>query len=391
MISVSQLRQVAGRSAKADILQAIADSAPVMLPRYQINTPLRQRHFFAQIAHECDGFKTTQEYASGAAYEGRRDLGNTKKGDGKRYKGRGLIQLTGRANYKTFGNRLGIDLEGDPAQAADPALSFQIACEYWKAKNLNALADRDDVVGITRKINGGPNGLADRKAWLRKFADVFSGDDDGADARPVHLIEPEDDSQDDDPPPTVTESGQGLNVQPQTAAYSLDVKTIQESLIRVGYHEVGGADGRWGGMTAAGIAAFKNDRGLKGEPVIDAALKTELSNAVAESWTRPIAPERANLSAKDVAEKEPAVRQSLWQRLSAKVGLWFAGLGVTWSGITSAFQGVREKVEPVQEFFSDIPSYVWFVGIGGAAVLLLLSSGKVTNNLVDAKRTGKLS
>jgi putative chitinase len=165
-LAVGQMRAFAP-AGRPDILEAVAAGSPV-LDAYAITTPSRTCHFLAQIAHESDGFRTTQEYASGAAYEGRRDLGNTRAGDGKRYKGRGLIQLTGRANYRAYGARLGLDLEADPARAAEPELSLRIACEYWQAKGLNALADRDDIVTITRKINGGANGLAGRKAWLAK-------------------------------------------------------------------------------------------------------------------------------------------------------------------------------------------------------------------------------
>lgn len=131
-----------------------------------IASPLRIAHFIAQIAHESDGFCTTEEYASGAAYEGRTDLGNVNAGDGRRYKGRGLIQLTGRANYRAAGVALGIDLEGYPELGADPAVSVSIAVWYWTSRQLNGWADRDDLVTITKRVNGGTNGLASRRDYL---------------------------------------------------------------------------------------------------------------------------------------------------------------------------------------------------------------------------------
>lgn len=88
-----------------------------------------------QVTHECAGFRTTEEFASGTAYEGRQDLGNTQAGDGKRYKGRGLIQLTGRANYRDIGQIFGLPLEDNPAMAAEPVTALKIACEYWKKRN----------------------------------------------------------------------------------------------------------------------------------------------------------------------------------------------------------------------------------------------------------------
>jgi putative chitinase len=171
-LAADRLRAFAS-GARPDIIDALSAGGPV-LEQYAITTPSRICHFLAQIAHESDGFRTTQEYASGAAYEGRRDLGNTKAGDGKRYRGRGLIQLTGRANYRVYGKRLGLELEGYPELAAQPPASLLIACEYWKAKGLNALADKDDIAAITRRINGGTNGLAGRRAWLAKARRLFA-------------------------------------------------------------------------------------------------------------------------------------------------------------------------------------------------------------------------
>lgn len=138
------------------------------LDSYDINTKLRIAHFMAQVTYECAGFRTTQEFASGAAYEGRLDLGNTNKGDGKRYKGRGLIQLTGRANYRNIGKRLSLPLEDNPELAADAVISLKIACEYWQARNINAVADRDDLIQATKLVNGGLNGLEQRRKYLQK-------------------------------------------------------------------------------------------------------------------------------------------------------------------------------------------------------------------------------
>ncbi|MEC7118972.1 MAG: glycoside hydrolase family 19 protein [Pseudomonadota bacterium] len=123
---------------------------------------LRLIHFVAQVGHESGGFKYMQEIASGAAYEGRQDLGNTQVGDGVRYKGRGVIQLTGRANYRNYGRALGMDFERHPDIVATPSIGMLVACKYWDDKGLNALADVGDIQTITRRINGGLNGYDDR-------------------------------------------------------------------------------------------------------------------------------------------------------------------------------------------------------------------------------------
>lgn len=144
-------------------------SANVHFRTYGIlDTGLRLAHFMGQCAHESGGFRYMEEIASGQAYEGRKDLGNVVPGDGKRYKGRGPIQLTGRANYRAFGREVGIDFESHPEIVAFPSIGLMAAVRYWNSRNLNALADADDLLGITRKINGGTNGLEDRKAQTAK-------------------------------------------------------------------------------------------------------------------------------------------------------------------------------------------------------------------------------
>lgn len=154
--------------AQTRIVGAISDTFSSTLDNYDINTRLRIAHFMGQVTHECAGFRTTEEFASGAAYEGREDLGNTEKGDGKRYKGRGLIQLTGRANYRKIGGILDLALEDNPELAAEPVTSLKIACEYWKMREINVAADRDDLIRATKLVNGGLNGLEDRRKYLQK-------------------------------------------------------------------------------------------------------------------------------------------------------------------------------------------------------------------------------
>ena len=136
------------------------------MTRYAINTKLRQNHFIAQLAHESGEFRYMQELASGSAYEGRKDLGNTETGDGVRFKGRGLIQLTGRANYAAIGKALGIDFVSNPELLETPKYATLSACWFWNSRNLNIWADADDILRITKKINGGVNGLTQREMYL---------------------------------------------------------------------------------------------------------------------------------------------------------------------------------------------------------------------------------
>jgi putative chitinase len=103
---------------------------------YSINTFLRRAHFLAQIRKESDGFCTLTEYASGKDYEGRNDLGNIKPGDGVRYRGRGLIQLTGRTNYRHIGKLLNLPLEENPDLAIVPENAVKLSCLFWQTRHI---------------------------------------------------------------------------------------------------------------------------------------------------------------------------------------------------------------------------------------------------------------
>lgn len=146
-----------------------APYAEAAMVEFSITSQARAQMFLAQVLHESAGLAYFEEIADGHAYEGRRDLGNTHRGDGRRYKGRGPIQLTGRANYRWAGNLLGLALEEQPEMAARHPIGWRIAGLYWKSHGLNELADRGDFVTITRRINGGTNGMASRQMYLRRL------------------------------------------------------------------------------------------------------------------------------------------------------------------------------------------------------------------------------
>ena len=225
MITKEMLRTLCPGS-KEHIIEGVAKYFNQYAIEYGLTTPLRVCHFFAQAAHETAGFRTLEEYASGAAYEGRKDLGNTQKGDGKRFKGRGIFQLTGRANYIKYGKLLGVDLVNNPTVAEQPEISVRVALEYWKSRNINLNADKDDVVGATKKINGGTNGLADRKNYLRNAKDMY------------------------------------------------DILLVQNALIDLGYDLV--PDGRIGRKTTQAIEGFQTKNGLLPDGIAGMKTKSKL-------------------------------------------------------------------------------------------------------------------
>jgi putative chitinase len=161
--------------------------------KYDISTPKRQAYFIGQCMHESGGFKQLKENLNYSAkglmatwpsrfpdtdtaekyernpekiankvYAGR--MGNTEDGDGAKYIGRGLIQLTGKENYANCGSAIGVDLVANPDLLATPKYAALSAGWFWNRKGLNALADADDIDTITKRINGGLIGIADRKA-----------------------------------------------------------------------------------------------------------------------------------------------------------------------------------------------------------------------------------
>lgn len=143
------------------------------MARYGINNRMRVCHFLAQIAHESGELRYTRELASGKAYEGRKDLGNVRPGDGVRYKGRGLIQITGRANYREISKATGVDFEGHPEWLELPQWATMSACWWWNNRGLNELADHDALTAITIRINGWTKGYKSRLMYLGRAKKVI--------------------------------------------------------------------------------------------------------------------------------------------------------------------------------------------------------------------------
>jgi putative chitinase len=152
-----------------------------------------------------------------------------------------LIQLTGRANYKTYGDQLGLDLVGNPDLAADPVTSLAIACEYWREHGLNAFADRDDIETITRRINGGLNGLESRRAYLTRAKAALGIA--GASGTPA-----------------------AARTTLRLGASGEQVTELQSMLAAKGLEVA--ADDQFGPATAAAVEQFQADQGLLADGVV---------------------------------------------------------------------------------------------------------------------------
>lgn len=175
-MNVSTLMSCTGASiANATKFADIIDAA---MDEYEINTPARQAAFLAQIGHESGGLRYVCELwgptQAQVRYEGRSDLGNTEEGDGHRFRGRGLIQITGRDNFTKVSEALGIDFVSTPELLSEPVNAARSAGWFWKSRGLNELADFGDYTRITRRINGGFNGLEERLALWDSAKDALA-------------------------------------------------------------------------------------------------------------------------------------------------------------------------------------------------------------------------
>lgn len=182
-ITAELLYAIAGHKsiAQAEIIPAIAPVITALAPVADLDTQ-RIIHFLGQCCEESDGFATLHEYASGAAYEGRSDLGNTEPGDGVRFKGRGMIETTGRANYRALTKwyRTGPfpdapDFEAEPEKLEEPRWAVVSALAFWVMHGLNRYADKNDIRGLTKAINGGLNGLRTRIIYTDRARIALTG------------------------------------------------------------------------------------------------------------------------------------------------------------------------------------------------------------------------
>lgn len=151
------------------------------LAKYEINTPLRIWHFLAQCHQETGGFAWVKEFGANSyfnKYEPKtakgKELGNIYVGDGAKFKGRGLIQITGRGNYTKYKNYSGVDIVTNPALAERMDIAIDVACWYWRfgssKGDLNLFADANDIVAVTKGVNGGTNHLQNRKDYLAFYS-----------------------------------------------------------------------------------------------------------------------------------------------------------------------------------------------------------------------------
>jgi putative chitinase len=267
------------KARQTEIIIATAAILPALLERYAINTADRINPFLAHLGHETDSFCTTREYASGAAYEGRRDLGNLQPGDGRRYPGRGEIQLTGRENARLFTiwmrkiDPTCPDFEAHPELLEEFPWAVWSAIYFWTVNSLNTLADRGDMIGLTKRINGGKNGLDDRERRLAISKRLLAAK---AVTTPIAA--------------EIVATRQKFPVLHRDIEGHADqVETLQRLLAKAGYYQLA-IDGEFGAGTEGAVRTFQTRLkllvdGLAGGSTFTALMTLLHLRKGAEPWT----------------------------------------------------------------------------------------------------------
>ena len=369
------LRAVAPR-AKSSVVDEIAPYIEQLFDHYGIKDREEQAHFIAQSAHESAGFTTLCEFGPDSyfkRYDGRKDLGNVQKGDGLRFKGRGIFQLTGRANYLRLGRKIGVDLIKEPQKAQDGYYAVLIACIYWTDRHIGPLARAGDVRAVTKKINGGLNGFRERQIYTargRKALGVLAVEDRRAVATVGFMSTP---------------------LVEQEIPDAAEVKAVQVRLQALGYHMVGKADGAIGTGMVAAISAFQHDNGMETTGHLDDETKDAILASDAED--RPIPDARA-----EGKPEGSAILANAGALVKGAGGLGAAGaMGLANDGLSKveAAKGYYERVTSVLEPFAAIKAVVFSTpGICAmvivAAVAIAVYAHRIRKQHTDDYRSAKI-
>ena len=379
MVTARTLRAIAPRANPA-FVGDLAMAMNEILPQYKINTPMRLAHFLAQAAHESDGFKTLHEYwgptPAQKRYEGRKDLGNVKRGDGKRYMGRGIFQLTGRANYRRIGSKLGLPLEATPELAASTRNAVLIAAHYWSDHDLNAPADADDIMTVTRRINGGLNGLDDRRRYLKRALLALT---------PPRLQAPTATSP--GAPPITVMAPPATDGDPLIGPDSPEglVRLLQKALNARNY-DCGAEDGEFGSLTRAAVLALKANEGLD-----TSTPAMRLSEAEAATSWRIDGRQEATVADLRAQGSTTIKGADAVQKVAAGV-LGFLGISGSASTLdkAEAVSGTWLRIKAIAEPFAGVWPWViehfWIVAVIGGGLVIWLAQRSKHKRLAEYKQ-----
>lgn len=277
-------------------------------------------------------------------------LGNKGGSDGWDFRGGGMLQTTGRENYRKQG------FEHNPDGLREPVQAFATAVREWKNRGCNALADNRATAAIRKKINGGYHGLDQVQEYLIKARVIFAGYKPGSTANPVPATKP---APKPEPAPA-----------PAFVVSKAIVAEVQSMLFDLGYTEVGSKrpdgtfDGVQGALTDAAILAYRNERGVL--PIVAAIDKTLFDNLVADKaagWKRKLMPARTEATPTEVASKVPEANANWWGRIMSGVSGFFSAISAVVFGALQYFGIAKETVDKLKEYAADVPGEVWLAAI----------------------------
>lgn len=468
-VTAEQIKAIAGGNARPDMVAAIVKGWPTAVVKAKLTTKNRACHFIAQIMTETGGLEVLSE--SGAySYEGivktfgvghhsakvtneearhiaalpvaqrgpvlfdrvygignpkkAKEFGHTKPGQGWIYRGGGMMQATGLANYAVLEKKTGLPLVAHPELLHNPDSAFMAAYLEWgQDGRCNAAADRDDVTTVRHIINGGENGLDRCKVFLAKAKRVLA--DYKADAPIATFVaEPEPAAVDDAPAlaPDVVALAPGETYTPLPGASVTadpdavgdpELYSVQKRLKAMNYSP-GIPSGVWGGMTAGAIGGFLNDRNLRiPAPTsmemfddIRNQIKVELSRAEAEPFVRPVTDARAKADAGTVAAVAPEVvpaKQNRTLTIWGAICTGFAGvyktfsdaIANTWDWLFGFYTDHKDNLptdpsylQTAWGYVTSIPTQVWiFAAMAGFVVLAVKAHGAV-KKITESVQTG---
>lgn len=470
-ITAVALKRIAP-TAKAARLSAIVDAAPRVLTKYGITTRLRMAHFFAQLAHESGDFNIGRENTNYSAknlakiwdsgnwhgyfssrtelmkmagrgeellnivYGNRMGNGPPSSGDGYRYRGGGLAQITGKDGYASMQAITGFKLVANPAAVFDDDKMLEVAAAFWRWKKLQPLADADDMIALAMKWNGARKassiiGLADRKAKLAlakrvftedldapvaRFADTSASDDEQHDADQAQDDEQDHDEDLEVSPPDAADDEPSVAAVEPGAKGDPELYSVQRRLKGLNYSP-GLLDGKWGSGSAGAVSGFINDRGLKIVPPtsmaafqsIRSSLKAGMAEAEADHdadgnpWKRPVTAARANADAKTVAAIAPEVvpaKRSFWTIVSTAVVTFFTAV---WDTIMSwlnwawdLFSDHKDDIpssdtgfmSTAWEYVQRVPHGVWWGLVIAGLVALAWNAHQAVKKINTSVATG---
>lgn len=402
MVTAAQIKKFCP-SANATLVDAIVKNWDYAELEGDIVTPLRIQHFFSEIATETGGLKAVEENLNytvagllstfgrhriseaaaqklgrsgnrkadqkaiantvyGGAW-GKKNLGNVEADDGWRYRGGGMMQTTGRENYRKMG------YESNPEELRDPATAFKTAVREWRNRGCNELADKDDVVAVRKKINGGSNGLKEAKDHLAKAKTIFK---DGK--RPASVKKP-------------SSVAAPVNVPLPTPKPAVQneklVEQVQDLLWDKGYPEVGESDNKFGKRTRNAILAFQADNNLP----LTGEITDDLLAQLIKAPKREMADARQVATAKDL-KAEPVIKEGSWLKKIGLTILGMSGLGGLSEG-KGTLDDVSNGVLQVRNLFETIQPILPWVLMAGAGAAVFVFGRRAVNKYVEAYREGR--